>query len=285
MVCRVGTKMTEIPMKKSLTRGLAYFYASLFAAPAFAGVHYFLFRLALRGLGIMNYYDHRVSGEQFFVSNLLPRFVRSNPPTFFDIGANQGEYSRLLAKRFPNAKIFAFEPHPRSYEILSQAKINGLVPVELALSDVHGSVNLYDFAENEGSANATLYGSVLKDIHHQSGVAFAVKTDTLSSFVLSESVEYIDFLKIDTEGSEFAILRGGMSLLEQQRIGVIQFEFNEMNVLSRAFFHDFKSLLGDFSLYRMLPRGLLPLPESPLLTELFGFQNILAIHKEKTHLL
>jgi FkbM family methyltransferase len=234
----------------------------------------------------MNYYDHVVSGEDFFVSNLLPRIVRSNSPVFFDVGANWGEYSLMLAKKFPNAKIFAFEPHPENYKILVESKIRNLIPVELALSNVSGHVSLYDLGGADGSTHASLYQDVIAEIHHQQAeVEFTVKTDTINSFVALNNIDCIDFLKIDTEGNELSILQGSQHLLRQNRIGAIQFEFNEMNVYSGSFLRGFSRLLENFVLYRLLPRGLLPLPDSPLLTELFGFQNILAIPKERAHLL
>lgn len=39
-------------------------------------------------------------------------------------------------------------------------------------------------------------------------------------------LEYIDFLKIDAEGYDLHVLRGASKLLAQQKIGVIQFEYN-----------------------------------------------------------
>jgi len=273
-------------MRKKLARRLAYFYAQIFATPQLAGVHYFFLNVALRGLGIMNYYNHAVSGEDFLVSKLLPRIVQNSQPIFFDVGANLGEYSMMLAEKFPTSKIFAFEPHPRNYEILVKADIPNLLPFRLALSAIGGDVNLYDLTGTETSQHASLHQGVISRIHHQQAKSvFTVKADTLSSFVLSNHISYIDFLKIDTEGNEFSILQGGRDLLQQDRIGAIQFEFNEMNVFSGSFFHNFNQLLENFMLYRLLPRGLLPLPQKPLLTELFGFQNILALSKEKAHLL
>jgi hypothetical protein len=38
--------------------------------------------------------------------------------TVFDVGANVGQTSLPLRRRFPDARILAFEPHPRTYERL-----------------------------------------------------------------------------------------------------------------------------------------------------------------------
>src|SRR5687768_3008645 len=285
MVRKVFNRLMDGLMRKHLAHRLAYYYALIFATPRLAGLHYFLLNVALRGLGIMNYYDHAVSGEDFLVSKLLPRIVQNKESIFFDVGANLGEYSMMLAEKLPKSKIFACEPHPGNFEILSKAKIPNLLPFTLALSNVSGTINLYDVSGTESSQHASVHQGVISELHQQTEFAFTVKTDTLSSFVKSNAISYIDFLKIDTEGNELSILEGGRSLMQQNRIGMIQFEFNEMNVFSGSFFYNFSHLLENFILYRLLPHGLLPLPQNPLLTELFGFQNILAIPKDKVHLL
>ncbi len=82
---------------------------------------------------------------------------------------------------------------------------------------------------------------------------------------------------MDVEGGELAILEGAHQLIKEARLGVIQFEFNEMNIISHSFLHDFRKLLPNYRIYRLLPAGLLPLPEDPLLSEIFGFQNLVAI--------
>jgi hypothetical protein len=53
-----------------------------------------------------------------------------------------------------------------------------------------------------------------------------------------------------------------------------------MNVISRAFFRDFYTLLPDYAFYRLLPDGPVPLGEySPILWELFASQNIVAVRR------
>jgi FkbM family methyltransferase len=216
---------------------------------------------------------------------VLPRLTESAKPLFFDVGANRGEYSLMLANRFPQAQIFAFEPHPRNFEVLAQTKIQNFSPHALALGNTIGQFTLFDRDDTDWSFDASLYKDVISEILHTNSVSYSVQVDTLDSFVKSRDIDFIDFLKIDTEGGELAVLQGGLRLLEQGQIGTIQFEFNEMNIISRSFFYDFRKILYNYSLFRLLPKGLLPIPENPLLTELFGFQNILAVHKEKLHLL
>jgi hypothetical protein len=99
----------------------------------------------------------------------------------------------------------------------------------------------------------------------------------LDLFCKERQISQIDFLKIDTEGHELSVLKGASHLISKKNIKLIQFEFNEMNVVSRAYMRDFLGLLANYQLHRLLPDGLLPLNDCVQDTELFGFQNIVAI--------
>jgi hypothetical protein len=74
------------------------------------------------------------------------------------------------------------------------------------------------------------------------------------------------------------VLKGASNLLREGRISAIQFEFNEMNIVSRVFLKDFNELIPNCRFYRLLRHGLGPLdPYSPLACEVFAFQNIVAL--------
>src|SRR4051812_13267759 len=92
-------------------------YRSVFARGWASKWNYFAFDCAVRGLGVMNYGSDAVSGEEFLIANFLPRKIGAEP-VLFDVGANVGNYSAALLRQFPAAKIFAFEPNPKSFERL-----------------------------------------------------------------------------------------------------------------------------------------------------------------------
>ncbi|MFM5942219.1 MAG: hypothetical protein ACKO9G_02350, partial [Dolichospermum sp.] len=54
----------------------------------------------------------------------------------------------------------------------------------------------------------------------------------------------------------------------------------------RVFFHDLQDILRGYCMYRMLPSGLLKLSNySPILYEIFAYQNIVAIRKDKLNII
>src|ERR1019366_4019621 len=167
----------------------------------------------------------------------------------------------MLLEHFPTAFVHAFEPHPRNYlRLLGNAFPAHRVKCHnTAIGDSKSSLTLYDHADNVGSSHASLYEATITEFHEHSAVATKVPVETLDDVAMREGVTYIDFLKIDTEGHEFAVLCGASRLLRENRIGHIQFEFNALHVFSRVFFRDFRNILSSYDLYRLLPKGLLPL--------------------------
>lgn len=106
---------------------------------------------------------------------------------------------------------------------------------------------------------------------------------TLDEFCSERGIDKIDLLKIDTEGNELSCLLGAKELLERGAIGAIHFEFNEMNAVSHATFKDFWDLLDGYDFARLLPGGrLLPITKySPLQCEIYAYQNIVAVRRNK----
>lgn len=265
-------------------RFVSKLHRAIFARPSFRKFNTRLYHLALHGLGVLNYQNDQISGERHLLRTWLPNAIReSKDPVFFDVGANVGHYSAMLLAQFPSAFLHAFEPHPKNFSrLLAQGfPLNRTKCHNTAVGDIAGSLTLYDYADGDGSQHASLYERAITEFHAHSAIGTIVPIRTLDEVAATEGVEYIDFLKIDTEGHELAVLTGAAKLLRENRIGHIQFEFNSLHVFGRAFFRDFRAVLSNYDLYRMLPNGLLDLDDDITMTEIFGFQNILAVPRER----
>lgn len=258
-------------------------YRFLFARPIFHRFNDMLFRLSLRGLGILNYENMKITGEEFLITKFLPKIFGNKEPIIFDVGANIGEYTNILMNSFPKAKIYSFEPHPATFSVLLSKNFKDNIKLyNIALGEKEETLSLYNQADdNEDSTFASLHREAISEILKKEVTEIKVPVNTLDNIAKTEKLNKIDFLKIDTEGNELAVLKGASFLLNNCKIGCIHFEFNEMNVISRTFMRDFRVLLKNYRLYRLLPHGLLPLNDIPLSSELFAFQNILAIPTDK----
>jgi hypothetical protein len=113
-------------------------------------------------------------------------------------------------------------------------------------------------------------------------VSFDVELTTIDRFCAEHSLKQVDLLKIDVEGFERSVLEGASEMLARRAVRVIQFEFNEMNLLSGTTMDDIQALLGGYSIHRLLYDGsLLPLDSAPTLRRnLFSFQNIVALRRD-----
>jgi len=244
-----------------------------------------LISLAYSQAGILNYRNEKESGEYHLISTWLKHFLtiqNVTQPCFLDIGANEGNNCKLLNLFHPFSTIYAFEPNPYTYKqlLLLSSKSPQIIPNNLGVAEIIGSMELFIRENNNSSPHASIYGKVLTDVHGYTDVQkVKIQVITLDSFCEQNDIRQIDFLKIDTEGNELNVLRGSTNSLRNGIIKSIQFEFNEMNVYSRVFLRDFYDLLKDFNFYRLLSKSLLPLDYS-CKHEIFQFQNILAVRKD-----
>jgi len=233
-----------------------------------------LFQLGGRGLGLLNYRNRDISGEEAFIRHALSS---ADAPVVFDVGANEGQWSSYAMSVNPTAKIFAFEPHPQTYARLV-SKLPNVRAFNLGLGERQGPLMLHDYAEGSGSSHASFVDGVIENVHGRKAATLQVEVTTLDEIASAEGVDEINLLKIDVEGMELAVLRGAQRLLERGAVKRIQFEFNEMNILSRTLFADFHALLAPrYHLHRLLPHGWLDIDRyNPWTHEQFVFQNIVA---------
>lgn len=241
-----------------------------------------LLKLAYAQRGILKYRSLEESGEVHFIERVLKDLVPGNP-ILFDVGANCGSYSRRLRQCFPDAAITAFEPNPEVFanlvEGLSESRIDC---INRGLSSEPGEMELFLTSSNRQTSHASVYQGVLSDLHAYADVEkITVGLTTLDQYSLEKGIDRIDFLKIDTEGHELAVLKGARALLEQNRIGCIQFEFNEMNVISRVWLRDFFDILPGFTFFRLDTSRLLRLDPYHPREEIFQFQNIVAVPRDR----
>jgi FkbM family methyltransferase len=162
----------------------------------------------------------------------------------FDVGANTGKWSLLCASMCPLAEIHAFEILPATYEklVINVSDHDRIKPNSIGLAEACGSVAVIGEA---GHDDLTSCVGAVRLMHED--VQFeehSVRVRTGDDYCAEHGIAKIDFLKIDTEGAEYAILLGFKRMLEGGRIDVIQFEYGLPNILSRKLVRDFHELLA-----------------------------------------
>lgn len=236
-------------------------------------------------IGISKWQNDKVSGENYLIKRFLPRYFKDKKNiTIFDIGANVGNYSISLKNVFPNASIYAFEPNPLTFKLLQEkTKINENIHCfKIGFSNLKGVSEIFSYKSDESSEHASLYKDVISDLHNENSISsFQIDLETLDGFCSEHKIEKINFVKIDTEGHEYSVLMGASNLIKSKAIDIIQFEFNEMNVISRIFLKDFYDILFDnYDFFRLDSKKLIPMKEYSTTHEIFQFQNIIAIKRQ-----
>jgi len=148
----------------------------------------------------------------------------------FDIGAYVGNISLKYASLFPDATIFSFEPFNESFAQLKEKAAKGdydIRPFKLALADksyktkLH--VNTYTPTNSllpSHEAAASHWGENLLETRRYEEISVT----TVSEFCNREKIDYIDILKLDTQGTEYDVLKGAEKMLKTRKIGLIYME-------------------------------------------------------------
>lgn len=128
-----------------------------------------------------------------------------------DIGAQSGFYSLLLSRLVgPDGMVFAFEPLPANFRVLEEnLSLNSIQNVMIrreAVSDFSGNIS-FEFPREEVSLIA---GPLLESDNLG---AFQVPAISLDDFV-RQTGQPIQFIKMDVEGAETAVLRGAVQTLK-----------------------------------------------------------------------
>ncbi len=135
-----------------------------------------------------------------------------------DIGCHKGEILNLILKYSPKGTHFAFEPLPHLYNNLELKYKNKAKVFPYALAEVEGETT-FQFVKN-----APAYSGIKKrhyDIPNPEIEEINVELRTLDSVVPTDTK--IDFIKIDVEGAEFGVFKGGINLLKRNK-PIILFE-------------------------------------------------------------
>jgi FkbM family methyltransferase len=154
---------------------------------------------------------------------------------FFDVGANQGWMSVVVAKHCPEVRVVGFEPDPKIAErMLETIQLNPEIAERVlarrhAIGATDGEVEFAPSTlENLGT------GRLVDGKHDQS---FRVECRTVDS-VCEELGIRPDVIKIDIEGGELDALRGMTSLLRLHPPAALVMELHGFAVDDRVSFYD-----------------------------------------------
>ncbi len=153
--------------------------------------------------------------------DLLQKVLKEQELFFLDVGANKGEFVYRAEKVVSPEKIMAFEPLPWFAQ-----KLKVLFPkirvITCALSDQRSITTLYLPLHNRVPDDSL--ASVSKPASGDF-LTYEVALDTLDSIMEKHRIKEKSFLKIDVEGHEFAVLKGGDNFIRDHvRVMLVEIE-------------------------------------------------------------
>ena len=186
---------------------------------------------------------------------------------------------RSLGVIAPGPRSTASNRTPELFRILERtAQEHALIPLPVACGAQSGDAHLFDFENEDGSKLASLYEDTLRARRDLPLSMHKTEVVTIDEFARTHGIDEIELLKIDVEGAELDVLQGASDLIRERRIKAVQFELGEPDAVRNIWMRNFYDLLNGYSLYRLLPRGLLPLGSYRSPThEVFRFQNLVAL--------
>lgn len=156
----------------------------------------------------------------------IDKFYRDKIRMAIDIGANIGVVTGYL--RSIGATVHSFEP---SEEVSTVAKeyltISGYMDKKCVWNicgcgDENTQKEYYDFGQTQSGHNSFEFYSDYSDA--RSVKSYKATMVTLDEYCSEKNISSIDFVKIDTEGYEYRVLKGMKKLLSKGAIKLIAFE-------------------------------------------------------------
>lgn len=153
------------------------------------------------------------------------------PRTVIDVGGSHGQFAREILWHFPGAEIYSFEPIPECFSQLQQlARENPKLRVfQLALSDQSGvqSFNISGF--NDSSSFQPMRPAHLEAWPHTAyEQTIEVKKATLDEIFSGLSLDRPVFIKLDVQGHEMSVLRGGRKTISACQRVMLECNFADL---------------------------------------------------------
>jgi FkbM family methyltransferase len=159
-------------------------------------------------------------------SQFVERFLKPGM-IVLDIGAHHGYYTLLASQKVgPEGCVIAFEPSPRERRrLLQHLRMNSCANVrieEMALGDAKGRAEFHIVKGKETGCNS------LRPPEVRQSTATEVEVARLDDYLRQKDLAVVDFVKMDVEGAELAVLKGATHFLERRPRPVIFCEVQDV---------------------------------------------------------
>jgi FkbM family methyltransferase len=170
----------------------------------------------------------RISYENSFDAEMMRQIKEGE--TIWDVGANQGIYTKKFAEKVGKEGIvIAFEPFPSTFKSLqdSTANFENVTCLQIALASKVGKSGFNETDPNDDTINC------LSDQEASGDVIVDVSTG--DALVASKQLSVPNAMKIDVEGFEIDVIKGILSILKDANLRKIFVEVHFLELKKRGF--------------------------------------------------
>ena len=186
------------------------------------------------------------------------------PSTVIDVGANVGQFAVATSKIFPESRIYSFEPNPPCALQLKAnvAKLGNVETYDLALGETEGEIEFHVNAHSHSSSILPLASSHLEAFPDaRESTLIRVKVSTLDKVFGDVELQHPVLLKLDVQGYELQVLRGGRDLLTRVDYVLLEASFKPM-YQGEPIFVEIEKRMREFGFEFLRPVGFLRAPKT-----------------------
>jgi FkbM family methyltransferase len=145
-----------------------------------------------------------------------------NPTVIYDIGANNGDWTRQAMRIFPSA-------HYEQFEANSQHARPGRHMVLLGETEKEATFYKAIGKDAGGNTGASMYLEVTKHYTPGTFVEEKLQVIPLDLYIERNNIPYPEFMKIDVQGAELDILRGAKKCMETTKYILMEVSLHMWN--------------------------------------------------------
>lgn len=181
---------------------------------------------------------------QFFevpdAENTLLRMKRLgfDPAVTIDVGAYVGDWTRSFKRIFPESAILMIEPQAAKATVLSKVKS------ELPNVDLHMVLLGAREEESVGFCESETASSVLQESANRHPPTANMSMTTLDAITAKTPFARPNFIKVDVQGYELEVLRGGERTLESAEAVLIELNLLQLHE-GAPLFHESAEFMGN----------------------------------------
>lgn len=161
----------------------------------------------------------------------VPGFFPEDCKVIVDVGANEGFYAHSVAQN-SDVMVYSAEPNPVAYNFLRKNiganNLTNVIPVNYGIWSSKKEAEISIIPQITSVSTMSLIPTSFMSHAMNRVKKVTIQTITLADLVEMYGITHIDLLKIDVEGGELEVFKGGLSILDIVDRIVLEYHSQEL---------------------------------------------------------